>query len=149
MTEPDELLDDGGGDPSEEYLASISRMLSRQLIDNEGYPTDEALEGLGTFDGTADEMADYVGRLMHNGSARVEDYVDDFKLPGKRLTLVTGGWTGCESVISGLQETMFHIVGWESSARGGKHTYTFTLEQWDSVFPWGIPGKSTTTERHP
>lgn len=114
--------------------------LEAELIDDDdGYPTDLALDRISTFTGTAGEMALYLQSLMHNGGSRLEDFVDDFQRPGKRLVLVTGGWSGCESVISALQETMFHIVGWESSFRGGKHTYTFTLEQWDSVFPWGKP----------
>lgn len=118
---------------------STSEEACEELIDGDGYPTDTALDRISTFTGSAEEMANYVGSLMHNGAAQLEDFVDDFQRPGKRLTLVTGGWSGCESVISALQGTMFHFLGWESSFRGGKHTYTFTPQQWEMSFAWGNP----------
>lgn len=117
-------------------------VLSDELIDEDGYPTDQALDRVSTFTGTAEEMTAYVQSLMHNGRATVEDFTDDFGRPGKRLVLVTGGWSGCESVVSALRGTMFHHLGWESSFRGGKHTYTFSPDQWDMSFHWGDPSKS-------
>lgn len=125
MTEPDELLDDDGD------------------------PTDEALDHLRTFTGSAGDMVAYVQSLMHKGRAVVEVFTDDYGRPEKRLTLITGGWSGCEAVVSALHDTMFHIMFWESSFRGGKHTYTVSAAQWDMNLAWGIPGKSTSTERHP
>lgn len=113
-----------------------------ELFDDDGYPTDEALDRIRTFVGTAEEMVGYVRSLMHNGGSKLEDFVDDFGRPQKRLTLITGGWSGCESVISALQGTMFHLVGWESSFRGGKHTYTFSLHQWEMSLGWGDPTAS-------
>lgn len=116
---------------------------SEELIDADGCPTDEALDRIRTFTGTAEEMARYVQSLMYNGGSQLEDFVDDFKRPGKRLILITCGWSGCESVISALHDTMFHLLGWESSFRGGKHTYTFSLLQWEMSFNWGDPTVST------
>lgn len=119
-----------------------SGYVNDELIDEDGCPTDEALARIGTFVGTAEEMSCYVQSLMHNGRAQLEDFVDDFQRPGKRLTLVTGGWSGCESVISALQGTIFHMCGWESSFRGGKHSYAFSLPQWEMHFDWGVPAAS-------
>jgi hypothetical protein len=116
---------------------------NEELIDEDGYPTDAALDRISTFTGTAEEMAGYIQSLMHNGRAQLEDFVDDFQRPGKRLTLITGGWSGCESVISALQGTIFHLAGWESSFRGGKHTYSFSKPQWEMSFDWGNPAAST------
>jgi len=118
---------------------NIPEEAAEELIDEDGYPTDAALDRISTFTGTAEEMAAYVQSLMHNGGSKLEDFVDDFQRPGKRLTLVTGGWSGCESVISALHGTMFHLLGWESSFRGGKHTYAFSLPQWGMSFAWGNP----------
>jgi hypothetical protein len=120
-------------------MTSLATSTPDQLLDDDGYPTDEALAAIGSFTGTADELAAFLGSLMHYGSVRVDGFVDGYSNPAKRLTLVTGGWSGSESVVTALQETMFHIVGWESSSRGGKHTYTFTHGQWDSAIPWGKP----------
>lgn len=115
---------------------------SEELIDEDGYPTDAALDRISTFTGTAEEMVRYVQSLMHNGRATLEDFVDDFGRPEKRLTLITGGWSGCESVIGALHETMFQIMFWESSFRGGKHTYTFSLPQWEMSLSWGTPANA-------
>lgn len=114
---------------------------SEEMIDEDGYPTDAALDRISTFTGTAEEMAHYVQSLMHNGRATLEDFVDDFGRPEKRLTLITCGWSGCESVIGALHETMFQMMFWESSFRGGKHTYTFSLPQWQMSLVWGNPAR--------
>jgi hypothetical protein len=116
-----------------------SGYVNEELISEDGCPTDAALDHISNFTGTAEEMAVYVQSLMHNGRAQLEDFVDDFQRPGKRFILVTGGWSGCESVISALQGTIFHLAGWESSFRGGKHTYTFSKPQWEMPFEWGTP----------
>lgn len=113
-----------------------------ELIDEDGYPTDEALDHLSSFTGSTEELVAYVRSLMHNGSSLLEDFTDDFGAPEKRLTLVTGGWSGCESVIAALSETMFQVLFWESSNRGGKHTFTFTPDQWAMRLPWSLPRPS-------
>ena len=113
--------------------------MSAELYDGDGYPTDAAIERLRTFEGRAGDLAEYVRSLMRNGFSTLEDCVDDFDRKQKRLTLVTGGWSGCESVIGALNETMFHFMFWESSFRGGKHTYTLSLPQWFIRANWGKP----------
>lgn len=114
-----------------------------ERIDEDGYPTDEALDYLQNFHGSASEMVDFVRSLMHNGASKVEDFVDDFGREEQRLTLVTGGWSGCESVIGALQGTMFHFLLWESSHRGGKHTFTFSPQQLAMVLHWGSPSSAS------
>ena len=108
-----------------------------ELYDGDGYPTDAAIAKLESFRGTAEEMAGYIQSLMRNGGAKVEDYLDEWNREHKRLTLVSMGWSGCESVIGALDGTMFHYLFWESSFRGGLHTYTFSLKQWEMESQWG------------
>jgi hypothetical protein len=110
-------------------------------LDSDGYPTDSALEALDRFKGTPQALACYVSSMMENyGSALVEDFVDDFGgVPSKRLTLVTGGWSGCESVVSALSNTLFYYAFWESSWRGGKHTYVVPDRLWSDSGQWGNP----------
>ena len=110
-----------------------------ELIDNDGYPTDEALDYLRNFHGSAAEMVTYVRSLMHNGASTLENFLDDYGRDEQRLTLVTYGWSGCESVIGALHGTMFNIMFWESSHRGGKHTFTFSPQQLALVMSWGNP----------
>jgi hypothetical protein len=113
--------------------------MTAELYDGGGYPTDAAIERLQSFEGAAGEMVDYVRSLMRNGGTKLEDFQDDFDRRQKRLTLVTCGWSGCESVISALDETMFHFMFWESSFRGGLHTYTLSPKQWFIRTEWGKP----------
>lgn len=115
-----------------------------ELIDDDGYPTDEALDHLRTFAGTTEEIVSYVRSLMYNGLSVLEDYTNGFGKPEKRLTLITAGWSGCESVVGALHETMFHLMFWESSFRGGKHTYTFSLPQWEMSLAWGNPAAQSS-----
>lgn len=110
-----------------------------ELIDDDGYPTDEALDHLRAFTGTTEELVAYVRPLMFNGRTVLEDFTDLFGRPEKRLTLITGGWSGCESVVAALRETMFHVMFWESSFRGGKHTFTFSPAQWEMSLSWALP----------
>lgn len=118
-----------------------------ELIDEDGYPTEEALAHLRTFHGTAEDLVAYVRSLMHNGRSVLEEVTDDYGRPEKRLTLITGGWSGCESVVSALSETMFHLMFWESSFRGGKHTFTFSPAQSEMSLHWGIPTAPAATPK--
>lgn len=113
--------------------------MSRDLYDGDGYPTDAALERLEHFEGTPLEMAEYVKSLMKMGGAKIEDFTDDWGRPRKRLTLVTMGWSGCESVIGVLHKTLFHFAYWQTSERGGLYTYEIPMLTWDSQGPWGDP----------
>ncbi|GAA4033396.1 hypothetical protein GCM10023063_16270 [Arthrobacter methylotrophus] len=117
-----------------------------EVIDDDGYPTDEALDHLRTFTGTTEEFVTYVRSLMYNGLSVLEDFTNDFGRPEKRLTLITAGWSGCESVVGTLCETMFHLMFWESSFRGGKHTFTFSPAQWEMSLSWGIPAAGSAEQ---
>lgn len=108
-----------------------------ELIDDNGYPTEEALNHLKAFRGTGAEMIDYIRSLMNNGASKVEDSTNSYGLKEHRLTLWTHGWSGCEEVIAALRGTMFHLMSWESSHRGGMHTFTLNPQQLDLVMPWG------------
>jgi len=47
-----------------------------------------------------------------------------FKFDNKVYTLITGGWSGNEDIIRAMQEnTMFWLMYWESSKRGGRYTF--------------------------
>jgi hypothetical protein len=115
-----------------------------ELFDENGYPSDEALEFLRNFEGSPKEYVGLVDSLWDDayGDCRIEDCRDVINNPAKRLTLVTGGWSGCESVVGEVMDrTMFHLMFWESSFRGGRHTFVIPDSQWDSsVMAWGHIG---------
>jgi len=111
--------------------------MSRDYYTEDGYPTEEALERLCNFEGTAGGMAEYIAALMKNGSGRIDHSSDAWNRPRKKLTLITMGWSGCESVIGALHDTLFHFAFWELSARGGLFVYQIPDGLWGSESKWG------------
>lgn len=117
-----------------------------ELIDDNGYPTEEALNYLKAFRGTGSEMVEYIRSLMNNGDSRVDDFVDSYGLREQRLTLWTRGWSGCEEVIAALRGTMFQLMSWESSHRGGMHTFVLNPDKLAMTMPWGDLDPAGTPE---
>jgi hypothetical protein len=97
----------------------------------DGYPTDESLTAIETFVGTPEALIEYATALLKVGSHTVEDGFDDWPQQVKRVTFVTGGWSGAESVLGALSyHTIFHRLFWESSHRGGMEIYEIPLSRW-------------------
>jgi len=110
------------------------------LLDDNGYPAEAALAALDRFQGSPRELVHYVSEMVREyGVFAVDDINDDWGRAAKRLTLVTGGWSGCEEVIGRLSDTMFHFLYWESSWRGGKHTYVVPADRWEAEALMGDP----------
>jgi hypothetical protein len=42
---------------------------------------------------------------------------------GRKLELHTGGWSGNEEIISVLQNSMFWVMYWQKSERGGHYYF--------------------------
>ena len=111
-----------------------------EVIDDNGYPTESALVALDHFKGTPHDLAQHVIAMVREyGAFVIDDIADEWGRAAKRLTLVTGGWSGCEEVIGRLSETMFHFSYWESSWRGGKHTYVIPADRWEVAALMGDP----------
>lgn len=97
------------------------------MPDDDGYPTDDELDAIATYSGSVE------GFLQAARAAWPEDFGWWREAPvhaalphsrdGLEVRLVTGGWSGCESVVAAIERTMFHALFWESSLRGGVTTY--------------------------
>jgi len=65
------------------------------------------------------ELMEYVQRLWH--------WPEYARLTGRRiktLRLVTGGWSGNESIVAALDSNLlFSMLCWQMSKRGGLHIY--------------------------
>ncbi len=110
------------------------------ILDDDGYPTDEALVGVSSFQGTAADFVSYISELylaQGYGKAVMKDVVDYFGRDCKEVTLVTGGWSGCEDVLEQVRGTFFHITFWAASFRGGKDVYLVPEGMWDVEMMWG------------
>lgn len=121
-------------------VSVMSNIPDVDLFDDDGYPTDEALAAVDAFQGTAAEYVAFVSILYTQqgyGKAVLVDRVNDFGRDRKELTLVTGGWSGCEDVLSRIRNSFFHVTFWQASFRGGKDIYDIPADMWDSEMTWG------------
>lgn len=87
---------------------------------NNDYPTDEQLEKIKNWDNYKDMLGliDYIESIYpHYGFIqRRGKYV-------QRVVFVTGGWSGCEDIISAMDRNVGLMLAWEASYKGGKHIY--------------------------
>ena len=87
-------------------------------FDRDGYPTLSTLRTIEKWD------------WRKYGWLALVDYIEEawhpcgfVKRGRKYLTLVTGGWSGNESIVRVLNASFCAAVFWEASYRGGKHQY--------------------------
>jgi hypothetical protein len=88
-------------------------------IDDDGYPEEASLCALAEWNGPLSEMpavldavADYFNESGYGRARRRENL----------WRFATGGWSGCEEVLSALPP-IFRAIAWRSSHRGGLHVY--------------------------
>jgi hypothetical protein len=85
----------------------------------DGYPNDDELKKISTWKHEDDfeKLMQYVLSLWwHAGMCTVS---------GGEYTLITGGWSGNEDIISAMQKNyMFWAMWWKSSNRGGRHVFS-------------------------
>lgn len=91
------------------------------MPDSDGYPTYEELLKIENFHVDTDEHFDALMEFV----ASLWYYPDLIKRSRRgRWTLITGGWSGNESIIGSLDKNIdAKLFYWESSIRGGRHTY--------------------------
>lgn len=105
-------------------------------FDRDGYPTDETLDAI-----TKWPTSDLTGLFEFLTAAwspngRISNELDEHErevanLPGDNtiVRLVTGGWSGNESLLAALeQNTVAYWMTWRLSARGGLHI--FEVRRW-------------------
>lgn len=102
-------------------------LLSRPRFDGplheDQYPSEvvlEWIEGYDCYEHGVGNLLSMVKRVWWRGDrVRTAPATD-----GYRLTLITGGWSGNEDVVTALQENWtFWPRFWERSERGGKHEF--------------------------
>lgn len=99
-----------------------------ELFDEDEYPSDYALDVVSNFHGTPRQLVELITYLwrwkdMVQVRAHWHGEID--------VVLVTGGWSGNESIISALDNTMFSFRWWEMTKRGGLHMYKVRADDWD------------------
>lgn len=97
------------------------------MLDDDGYPSEYALEVMSSFVGSPHQLVDLIRHLWHWDYVRVRPPWNGVI----EVQLVTGGWSGNESVVTALEDTMFHFRWWDSSHRGGLHVYKINVRDWE------------------
>lgn len=90
-------------------------------MNDDEYPSDGELEALKHWpQGSYTGLVQYICNLWH-----YPEFATITKKPDGTLvlTLITGGWSGNESIILALGKNMFSVNFWELSQRGGLHVY--------------------------
>lgn len=97
------------------------------------YPSDEDLNELENFEGSAKEMIEYAASIYSDyGWIHVSDgYSKVIRQKVKRIEMVTGGWSGNEDVIGVLQETLLWGLYWRKSERGGYYMFEIPEKDYD------------------
>jgi len=92
--------------------------MNRATFDGDGYPSEETLEAI-----TEWKSDDYEGLARFVCGAWNNDY-GLFVYEEVHLKLVTGGWSGNESVISAMRANLvWWMLFWHLSKRGGSHEF--------------------------
>ena len=91
-----------------------------EYVDDDGYPTDAALKLVREWD-VKDVKEFHDLMLMVKYLWRWANYVIR---NNEQYTLITGGWSGNESIVAAMKENLLlHIMYWYSSNRSGTHIY--------------------------
>jgi hypothetical protein len=119
------------------------------LLDEEGYPTDEALKYIrnwsseriggelvyGKFFDNTDytDLLDYIKQIWYYGS-------DAYNEEDGMFELHTVGWSGNESIISELENTIFWMLKFRAYSTGGH--YYFRLNR-ECGYDWSVVKKES------
>lgn len=87
------------------------------MPDNDGYPTDAELDRIKEWPPMDyDGLMEYVTSLWWHGDIGV-------RRRGRVICLHTWGWSGNESIIGALERTIFWVLCWQKSFRGGHYWF--------------------------
>jgi len=106
---------------------------------DDGYPTDAELDALSRFEGTPRQFFAEVHRLWSYQDFVAETPItDEFGRPQIEVNLVTGGWSGNESVAGAIGDTMVELLWWYMSQRGGLSVYRVPAALYDTAYTFGM-----------
>jgi hypothetical protein len=93
-------------------------------IDHQGYPTEETLKKISEFNILTDDPIAFTEYLCENW---INGYPPKYDKKHGTLQLSTGGWSGCESIISALKNSKkyptYWMMFWYSSRVGGHYVF--------------------------
>lgn len=116
-------------------FAKLNKYMKDELLDDDGYPTESALEIVKLWHWTDKRgWFDFIKSIWWTPSWGWHEHQKskDEKVIIHTLELSTGGWSGNESVISAMQDnTMLWHMTWVQSRRGGHYIFELKGEHND------------------
>ena len=117
-----------------EKKARVKKLLKHEMLDEDGYPTDEALEAIQLWHwDDARGWFNFIHSIWHLKSwvwheGEAIDEITNEK--AWHYDISTAGWSGNESIIRAMQKNdwMWHL-NWVQSRRGGH--YIFELKEFE------------------
>lgn len=108
--------------------------MNNEFLDEDGYPTEEALDKIANWDCNDHEgWFKFIESIWHLRSWGWTELIEEdeiFKRKVKRIYISTAGWSGNESIIESMKENnILWSVYWYSSTRGGH--YIFEDKEWN------------------
>jgi hypothetical protein len=117
--------------------------MADELVDENGYPTEVALDRILRFEGTAMEFMNLIDRIWWPQGAQrmtrqwVEEQPHHPDKSAHEWRLATGGWSGNEDIIARMDETFFWRKFWYSTVVGGAYTFYIPEPDAHQVQFWG------------
>jgi len=104
------------------------------LLDDEGYPTDEYLDFLADYKNFENyqevlELIEKTWWMPDWGLYKKKPFTD--KLTKNRYFtyyMSTGGWSGNESIINSLEKNFMFMIYWRQSRVGGHYKFRFPVK---------------------
>ena len=99
-------------------------------MDEDGYPEDQELKRISDWDILKEPITDLLSYIKERWKYADCGY---YQLTGRRvlrLRLSTAGWSGNESIVDALHKnTLFWMICWEQSKKGGHYWFRIQLNQ--------------------
>lgn len=112
----------------EACIAEIRLRENEALLDEDGYPTEAALEVISLWPENYAEWFKFIKSIWYIPDWGWTESIEDHEYKEgkvKRYSISTGGWSGNESIIRAMQdnEFMMWVLTWVSSKRGGHYVF--------------------------
>lgn len=110
-----------------------------------GYPTNDELHDiLDCGEISPEEFVEIINGIWWHDGFHVKTGRDLLNNPVKKLFLSTWGWSGNEEVIIEMQKTMFWMLYWQHTERGGHYRFEVPIKSWSE--PNALLGKILDSE---
>jgi len=112
----------------------IAELKEKPYLDEDGYPTDAALDIISLWNADVDDWFTFIEKLWyfssHGWNSAIEQDENNPIRQVKRYYISTIGWSGNESIIKAMEQNEVYLWGttWVSSRRGGHYVFEYPLD---------------------